>query len=356
MENKLWEKNHDSPESLENLSFIKSKENALEIAEPFEDLMDINPNELKIKIFSKVPDYIDPLESAYPIIARNTHEYFCLDGWQQIERAKEEKKKIRCRIFHFNKNDEVELALFKAAIRMVPLAGLAHYAEIVRNVRILFDLLSKKADIQIYYHGGDRRSKNFTENKEENIRLILEKRLGRKRKTINKYLSHGEYLMDNALDQLVKGKADKDFFEKFQQKKREILIKLKSSGASEDQIITEVSKMAVECLGHPEKLEENSKEKPKDELQANSEKEKKEAEHRKDRDEYQESFFRYWGGNPDFEQKTLTEGEIRQKGEEICKTMLACFRDVNLSSAKLRDEISKSLAELHSLINFLKEG
>jgi hypothetical protein len=119
----------------------------------------------------------------------------------------------------------------------------------VRNVRQIFVIINaSQEDPKIYSHGGDRRSQDFTDNKQDNIRILLERRLGKSVKTINKYLNHSEFLDDNTLETLIGASIKKDFFEKAQRKKRVIIRDLKCDGKSDEAITNEISQKMISWL------------------------------------------------------------------------------------------------------------
>ena len=108
---------------------------------------------------------------------------------------------------------------------------------------------ASQEDPKIYSNGGDRRSQNFTDNnREDNIPILLERRLGKSVKTINKYLNNGKFLDDNTLKILIDVSSKKVFFEKVQPKKRMLVRDLKCDGCSDETITNDVSQKMTSWL------------------------------------------------------------------------------------------------------------
>jgi len=201
--------------------------------------------------FSSIPDFVDRTISPYPIVVNTPSAVQCVDGWELIDEARHRgEQQIVCEIIHTDQDSEIEVALWKISARMRPPGGRCSYAEAVRNVRQIFTKIQvSQEDPKIYAHGGDRRSQDFIDNnREENIRILLERRLGKKVKTINKYLNHSEFLDDNTLDVLIRSEIKKDFFEKAQPKKRIFIRNLKGDGSSDETITTEASQKMASWL------------------------------------------------------------------------------------------------------------
>jgi hypothetical protein len=97
----------------------------------------------------------------------------------------------------------------------------------------------------VFSHGGARRGVAYTDNKEDNIRVLLAERLGKSKTTINQYLSYSEWLKDEALAVLIEKMMEKDFFEKAQVKKRILVKNLKSAGRSDAEVVATVSERIV---------------------------------------------------------------------------------------------------------------
>ncbi len=188
------------------------------------------------------PDFLDPTDSTHVIIVRTaTNRTICIDGYKMVKDAiSNNQKQVRCYTYSISTDDNEEIAIRKTAIRMLPKAGKCRYAELIRNVKFLFDMLyASRKNPQIFQHGGVRKGEKFNGNKEEDIRTILAKRLGKSRNTISDYLNYGEHLNENVFQYLINNKAKKDFFEKVQSNKR-IKVKILKGRNLEDDAITEV--------------------------------------------------------------------------------------------------------------------
>ena len=193
--------------------------------------------------FTGIPDFAQPTTSPYPAIARLGDDWLCIDGPELVTQAiASGASRIRCRVFHLSQPDLIEVAILKAAIRVVPAGGPCLDPEIVRNTHQLFALLMASPQPPVAFaHGGARQGESFTSNKEEDVRTLLGSRLGKKRSTISNYLVHGEYLNDEALAFIITRSLGKDFFEKVQTAKRILVKNLKSDGRSDPEVTFAVS-------------------------------------------------------------------------------------------------------------------
>ena len=76
----------------------------------------------------------------------------------------------------------------------------------------------------------------------------MAERLGKSKTTINKYLSHGEFLIDYSLNTLIESNEGKAFFEEAQKNKRILIKDLLSEGKSEEVIAETVSQNVLSWL------------------------------------------------------------------------------------------------------------
>ena len=197
-----------------------------------------------------LPDYLQKTASQHPILAKTPEGYFCLDGPSLIASARESgRESIRCYVSDLPEHSHEELALRKAAVRERAPGGEPLYAERVRNVRILFEILSKSPDVRIYRHGGDRRGNSYQEqNTVDNVISVIAERLGKSTTTINKLRSFGEHLDAPTLERLVQEKVTKDFFEKAKVNKRACLKCFEQEGKSPDEVRDLISGKMLEWL------------------------------------------------------------------------------------------------------------
>jgi hypothetical protein len=131
----------------------------------------------------------------------------------------------------------------------MPQGGTCSYSELVRNAGILFKMLMTSAENPVMFsHGGARKGASYTENKENNIRILLTNRLGRSVSTINKYLNHSEFLNSEVMQALIRAEVGKGFFEAAQPYKRKVIISLKSDQKSEDEISAAISESILSLL------------------------------------------------------------------------------------------------------------
>jgi len=216
---------------------------------PFEK--SIEPIEIAdITHFSGIPDFIDPTRSPYPIIVQSPSSIQCIDGWELIEQAKHRgETSIICEIIHIQRDSEIEYALWKASVRTIPLGSRCIYPEEIRNTCRLFRMLCETTDRPVVFsHGGARRGDDYTNCRENNIRLLLEDRLGKKPKTINKYLNHGQFISDEAIQDLIDSRVKKGFFEAIQKDKQRLIDELTSVEKSPDEIVKAVSDKVLSRL------------------------------------------------------------------------------------------------------------
>lgn len=216
---------------------------------PFEK--SIEPLEIaEIQHFSRIPDFIDPTRSPYPIVVKSPSSLQCIDGWDLIDQAKHRgETSIICEIIHIQLDSEIEYALWKASMRIMPTGGRCIYPEEVRNTCRLFRMLYESAEIPVIFsHGGARRGDDYSKCPENNIRLLLGDRLGKKPKTINKYLNHGQFIGDEAFQNLIDARVNKGFFEAIQKDKQLLIDELTSEQKSHDEIVNAVSDRVLSWL------------------------------------------------------------------------------------------------------------
>jgi hypothetical protein len=197
-----------------------------------------------------IPDFIDPTRSPYPIIVRSPSSIQCIDGWELIEETQRKgETSLTCEIIHIQRDSEIEVAIWKASVRTMPTGGRCIYPEEVRNTcRLFMMLFDSTEDPVVFSHGGARRGDSYTILRENNIRLVLEDRLGKKPKTINKYLNHGQFISDEAMQDLINARVKKGFFEAIQKDKQRLIDELTSEQKSPDEIVKAVSDRVLSRL------------------------------------------------------------------------------------------------------------
>ncbi|WP_319408725.1 hypothetical protein [uncultured Desulfosarcina sp.] len=204
-----------------------------------------------------IPDFKTPTLSSHPIVVRTQEACFCIDGWHYIEQAKADgRSTVRCYISEINHHSDTELAIRKAAVRVMPQGGTCKYSELVRNACQLYRILHGTSDdLVLFTHGGARRGAGFTDSRDNNIRVVLANRLGKSPTTINKYLQHGDRLDDAAMESLVDAGATKTFFEAIQAKKQ-IAIAIRQSEQKDPAAIAEsISNEVMQWLAEFQKPE-----------------------------------------------------------------------------------------------------
>jgi len=218
--------------------------------EPVEDL---DPQ--KIQPFELIPDYLEPTSLSYPLVVKTPDSITCIEGWSMVQKAREEGQSvIRCRVHHLKMVSDVELSIRKTAIRMMPQGGEASYAEKARNVAKIYRMLkSSKENLRMFAHGRAKGVIDIYRPRDINICNLLAKRFGKWGETITKYIEHADYLTDEAMQVLVQEKADKGFFEDFQEAKIKLVNFLQKQGFSQKEIVSRVSAEIIKIWNVPRK-------------------------------------------------------------------------------------------------------
>jgi len=194
-----------------------------------------------------IPDYARLTDLKYPVLAKTPLNYFCLDGWNLIQKAKDGGKiALKCFVEYIGEDCVEELAIRKVCLREKPRGGISSYAESVRNVTYLRDILTaSELDLRVFQHGGARKGEAFTGSRQQNITKVLSLRLGKSESTIVKYLNHGFLLTDETLNFLAEKEADKDFFESTHKNKGWMMTKLRSEKVKDEDISHQISESVV---------------------------------------------------------------------------------------------------------------
>jgi hypothetical protein len=315
-----------------------------------ESIEEIDPN--NIQPVTSIPDYVEPTSCTNPIVVKTSSSIYCIEGWSLVQQALEaEQPMLTCHIYHVAEVSEEELAIRKVAVRVVPHGGVDTYGERIRNVRILFNMLSQNLENPLVYaHGGVRKGIGFTSNREDNVRQVLAERLRKSVTTISKYLNHAEHLSDEALNDLAEARAGKDFFEKVQVVKRTRVRDLISSSIAEDDIVTQVSQEMVRMHQEPQEIENL-----RASLIQNTQDDDSEGQAQEDEPAQasppQPQPFDYWQGNgPPKEDQPANEDEVRREGVAIAERMIASFRNPSLSPDELKQAVKVEIQNLLALI------
>ena len=307
-----------------------------------------------IQPYLLIPDYRDPTESTLPIVVQSPAGCYCIDGWNFIEQAKAAgQPAIRCYVFHIQDHSETELAIRKVAIRTKPQGGTCSYPELVRNARMLEQIiLNEKENPIVFSHGGARRGGSFTNNREDDVREILAERLGKNRSTINKYLNHGEYLSEETMGEILASGAGKKFFEEAQRNKRILIKNMKSDERSEEEIAAETSEQMSFWLEEYQSTGEiktdfgieEEPESPDDEIFATN---RTAIEKQAD--------FNPWQGNSeeDNERESTFEG-VRDEYKAICEMGINDTEDQELNLNKLKSSAETSIQKLAEVLQKIK--
>jgi len=229
------------------------------------------------------------------------------------------------------------------------------YAERIRNVRILFNMLIQTLQNPLVYtHGGVRKGSSFTSSREDNVRIVLAERLQKSPTTISKYLNHAEYMSEEDLDTLARARAGKEFFEKAQVVKRRIINDLIDSSTPKEEITTVVSKAMLQMHLDPNEIENQKMALFRGEIGTNPTEDAPQAT-QKNEIEKEPPQFKHWTGVDAELELTSTEEEIRRQGEQIAERMRARFQNQDLTLTALKQGVIQDLGDLASLISLIKE-
>lgn len=218
-----------------------------------------------IKHYERIPDYYKETYSARPIVVYTPNGHFCIDGWDLVEEAKTKGlTSVECYVDLINTHSENELGIRKTEIRSKTRGGFVTYAELFRNTSNLFEMLkNSNENLRVFDHGGRRRGEGFSDNKDDDARHVLSKRLGKDRDTINKLISFRQYLNDQAIEFFIKEGVRKRFFENIQTKKNQLINSLKGEKASDEQISEQVSQFIRDQYASYKEGQKKGKEKTK---------------------------------------------------------------------------------------------
>ncbi len=315
---------------------------------PFESFEELDP--MTIRPVATIPDYSAPTMCGYPMIVRTATDCHCIEGWALVQTAIESgKTTIRCHITYVQEASENELAIQKAASRIMTRGGRASYLEIVRNIQILFKLLSATTEnLIIYSHGGARRGSAFISNREDNIREILAERLGKSVTTINSYLNHGRYLNDEAFAALARAGKKKDFFEDIQVVRRIFEKNLRHDRFTDDVITAQISEKVIRMSQDPNEimnLRRDLMQSAEADSSNNAQSDAVDSEVSE-----QPRSFDHWAGNEDPKDvQPLRIEEILMKGMEIVARLTQIFDNANLPLSEIKQAMTGEIQNLIAL-------
>ena len=195
-----------------------------------------------------IPDYKDPTDSTLPIVVQTPKAIYCVDGWNLVEQAQAAGlSTVRCHVYFIEEHSDTELAIRKVAVRTKPVGGTCCYAELVRNANLVANILMDEMEEPVVFsHGGSRRGTSYTNNREDDLRLVLSERLGKDRNTINTHLNFGRFISNEAMDTMIAQNTGRAFFEKAQVNKRMWINNLESDGLDEGSISSRISLKMLE--------------------------------------------------------------------------------------------------------------
>jgi hypothetical protein len=323
---------------------------------PFEK--SIEPLEiLSIQHSSIIPDFIDPTRSPYPIIVKSRSSIQCIDGWELIEQAVHRgETSIICEIIHIQRDSEIDVAIWKASVRTMPIGGRCIYPEEIRNTCRLFRMLCETAENPVIFsHGGARRGDDYTNCRENNIRLLLEDRLGKKPKTINKYLNHGQFISDEAIQDLIDARVKKGFFEAIQKDKQRLIDELTSEEKSPDEIVKAVSDRVLSRLESFQAVDPTEIIITQTDQDASTATEIQSQQNDVPQPAVQPIEHKHWSGNPSAaSEKQPTEDEIRQEFINVGQLLIETAENKELATQERIQVFSAQIMRQSWLIQHLK--
>lgn len=162
-------------------------------------------------------------------------------------------ERLLCRVKYLRLPDgadlQTELAILKSAVRMGTQGGHASYAEKVANARRLYSMLEASTENPLIYGRGGARTKGQSGNNlADNIRWVIQNRLGKDQDTVSQYLLHGRDLPEELLREMVAAGATKRLFEGIQPVKARIIQSLHDAGSPNGEIVTEISEAVRNIL------------------------------------------------------------------------------------------------------------
>lgn len=210
-----------------------------------------NTREIDISEFQPcedIPDYKKTTSAEWPIAVQTPEGFFLLDGAEIIEQARlAGEQTIICEIDEKENHSIQDIAISKTAVREKTRGGEAAYMETARNIELLIPMfMSSMESPVIYAHGGNREGNEFTDNREDDVILLIAQRLGKDKKVINLYRNHIEFLAPGAIQFFIDEEVGKDFFVKAQSKKRNLINELKEKRASKRDKVRKVSKLMLD--------------------------------------------------------------------------------------------------------------
>lgn len=209
--------------------------------------------------------FMFPTDLDRPHVARTPEGDFLLDGWDiKIDAEEKGDITIASDVETFNIHSEMDLCLRAAASRIKPRGGHATYMENCLVVKFLLNmLLSTNENLKLLGHGGKRNDGGLPDNREEDVRSVMCHRLDKDRSTINTYMTHIEYLSENATWYFIEQGAIKDFFVKKQGKKRELINKLIGQNVGDEVKVQQISEFMIHEYAEYEKERKEGKNKTK---------------------------------------------------------------------------------------------
>jgi hypothetical protein len=218
-------------------------------------------------------------------------------------------------------------------------------------------LLASAENPVVFSHGGSRRGSNYadnTDNREDNVRSLLAERLGKSVTTINKYLSHGEYLSESTKSEILTSGARKKFFEEAQRNKRISIRNMKSDEKSDQEIAIEISKQMLCWLKEYQSTGEIRTDFGVEE-EPDSPDVENVSEHDKDDGKKTQIEFNPWQGNSEEENVggPTFEG-VKDEYKAICETGVKDTEDQELSLNKLKSSAETSIQKLAKVLQNIK--
>ena len=213
----------------------------------------------------RLPDYRRATHSRYPILIQTPEGIFCIEGQEQIEKAREKgESSIFAKIYEINCHSMSEIAIRILMSRMRTEGGYTSYVEILRNIIILVLLLQVEYPYTVFFsHGGSRRGKKVEgATTEISLAKLIADRCGVALKTAQQYCQYAEYVAPEMLTQLIdehykhyreedgdEGDArlpGKIFFQKIQTLKTRLINEMRATKTPNEEMSARVTKQIFE--------------------------------------------------------------------------------------------------------------
>jgi hypothetical protein len=197
-----------------------------------------------IRSIVSIPDFTTPTMLSQPRLVYVKGDYYCEDGGNFVADAQARgEKQIECQVEYCEFQSPVELALRKVASRLRTPSGQASYAENVRAIVSLGNLLQEHG-YNTNSHGGSRRD---DKDRSKDIAQTIATEMNLGRESVVNYINYGSNLSEEVFQTLAEGRASKRFFEKIQHHRQFKMRNLLAHEKTAEEIKLEISKNVLDA-------------------------------------------------------------------------------------------------------------